>query len=104
MLVNQNQAGELLGTTRQYIYKLSKQTPRPPFFIDVIEGVMVDSEHPAFKHLIEKRKSRNLIREHKGASEDLLKLITTMENVLSREFGEDKALEIKGMIIEELRG
>lgn len=102
MLVNQNRAAQILGVTRQYVYKLSKRKPRPTYFIELKEGLAVDTENTDFKYLQQRVGKR---QEKKVDTDSQVEdLINAVDYVIMSEFGEEKALQIKFKIIERLNG
>ena len=101
MLVNQNQAAVIAETTRQNIHRISKLIPRPAYFIEIKgEAPMVDDEHPEFKYFCQRRKKRILKIDNNDNSADMEGLLELINKVITEEFGEKKALEIKFKIMD----
>ncbi len=53
MLINQYQAAKQAGVTRQTIQDKKNKIPRPLYFVELVDGVMIDEDHPLWKSYVE---------------------------------------------------
>jgi hypothetical protein len=100
MLINQNQAAIKAETTRQNINRISKLMPRPAYFVDVRDGVMIDDQHPEFKYFCDRSTKKP---DKNDNSKDMMRLITAVETVITEKYDVETANEIKQLIILELK-
>lgn len=102
MILTQYEARDKYGMSITALQKKAKKLPRPRYFIDVVDGApRIDDQHPEWtayvRHLQDRKKSKD------NKSSDLVKLIKIMGKILTEQYGEDEANEIKQKIILEFR-
>jgi hypothetical protein len=103
MIVTQYEAAKMLGVTKQYLFKLSKQVPRPLYFLDLKEGAArVDTENPDFKYLAQRIKRKQERTKTASDKMSIDKLMTVMDHVITEMYGKEDSIKIKMAIIERM--
>ena len=84
------------------LQKKAKKIPRPSYFIDVRDSTapMIDEDNPEFKMYVELLKRKNILKDRIESDTDTEGLLELIDKVITEEFGEKKALEIKFKIMD----
>jgi hypothetical protein len=84
------------------LQKKAKKIPRPSYFIDVRDSTapMIDEDNPEFKMYVELLKRKNILKDKSESNTDMEGLLELINKVITEEFGEKKALEIKFKIMD----
>ena len=84
------------------LQKKAKKIPRPSYFIDVRDSTapMIDEDNPEFKMYVELLKRKNILKDRIESNTDMEGLLELINKVITEEFGEKKALEIKFKIMD----
>ena len=104
MILTQYGAWKKYGISITSLQKKAKAIPRPSYFIDVkfSTAPRIDEDHPEWDTYMKLIKQKKMFEAKKDESIDAMKLIDIIGEVLTEEFGDKKALEIKSKIVEKL--
>ena len=66
MKITCNQAANMLGVSAAAISKMKNKIPRPAFFVEHLDQIMVDINHPEWKAQAQKTKGRAIDNKHRS--------------------------------------
>jgi hypothetical protein len=66
MKITCNQAAKMLGVSAAAISKMKNKKPRPAFFVEHLDQIMVDINHPEWKAQEQKTKGRAIDNKHRS--------------------------------------